>query len=140
MRDGRDRREDALANQPEHATRTAAQKVLAVAVSPQALSVLPRHVLPPESEIARTTYEALADVALSGRGAPALVLSPLLTPAFDALDLARRLGQGGYRGRYLALVDRLPNADLIRREVAAQTPAINFDVIVLDGSTPLHSL
>jgi hypothetical protein len=54
--------------------------------------------------------------------APALVLSPLLTPIFDAIDLARYLSQRGYRGRYLALVDRLPSANLIRREVEAQSP------------------
>ena len=77
---------------------------------------------------------------LTGPGAPALILSPLLTAEFDALDLARLLAQCGYRGRYLALVDRLPSANLIRREVAQQSPSINFDVIVLDGSTPLHAL
>jgi hypothetical protein len=69
-----------------------------------------------------------------------LVLSRLVTPEFDALDLARMLAQYGYRGRYLALVDRLPDARLVRREVAAQSPGINFDVIILDGSSPLHSL
>jgi CheY-like chemotaxis protein len=114
--------------------------VLAVALAPQALDLLPRHVLEPHSYIARVSYEELDSIAFSGRRRPALVLSPLLTPVFDAIDLARYLSQRGYRGRYLALVDRLPSANLIRREVEAQSPDLNFDVVVLDGSSPLHSL
>ncbi|NKX46037.1 hypothetical protein [Roseicyclus persicicus] len=113
---------------------------MAVALSPEALTGLPRHVLSPDSRIRRIAYDRLADEALAGPEAPALVLAPLLTPVFDALDLARLLTQAGYRGRYLALVDRLPSANLIRREVAAQSPNLNFDVIILDGSSPLHSL
>ncbi|PWK62530.1 hypothetical protein C7455_101558 [Roseicyclus mahoneyensis] len=118
----------------------AALKVLSLALSEAALLALPRHVLQPGSHIRRTGLAELPDELMTGPHAPGLVLSPLLTPEFDALDLARILTQCGYRGRYLALVDRLPSANLIRREVAAQSPNINFDVIVLDGSTPLHSL
>jgi hypothetical protein len=114
--------------------------VLAVALATAALDLLPRNVLEPRSYIARVTYEELDSIRFSGPDAPALVLSPLLTPVFDAIDLARYLSQRGYRGRYLALVDRLPSANLIRREVEAQSPDLNFDVVVLDGSSPLHSL
>lgn len=113
---------------------------MAVSLSPSALLKLPRSVLPPGSEIRSIDFETLPEARLSGVDAPALVLSPLLTPVFDALDLARMLTQGGYRGRYLALVDKLPSANLIRREVEAQSPTLNFDVVVLDGSSPLHSL
>jgi hypothetical protein len=111
-----------------------------VALPADVLDLLPRHVLEPKSYIARTGYDDLDSVQFTGRDAPVLVLSPLLTPVFDVIDLARYLSQRGYRGRYLALVDRLPSANLIRREVAAQYPDLNFDVVVLDGSTPLHSL
>jgi hypothetical protein len=130
----------AQANRSDASAETAATHVLAVALAAPALSALPRSVLSPDAQIRRIAFERLPEQALSGPGAPGLVLSPLLTPVFDALDLARLLTQAGYRGRYLALVDRLPSANLIRREVAAQSPALNFDVIVLDGSSPLHSL
>lgn len=140
MMDGRDRRPLVPGRTTEVENDSAGRVVLAVSLSHAALKALPRHVLEPAARIKRASLQILPEMPLSGPEAPGLVLSPLLTPEFDALDLARILTQCGYRGRYLALVDRLPSANLIRREVAAQSPKINFDVIVLDGSTPLHSL
>lgn len=116
------------------------QSVLAIEIAPELVLALPRHVVQPGSEIRTIGLAQLGAEVLTGVGAPALILSLLVTPGFDALDLARLLSQNGYRGRYLALVDRLPNPTLIRREVAAQSPGVNFDVIILDGSSPLHSL
>jgi hypothetical protein len=137
--DGRDRRRLATTDGANQ-TDTSAQRVLAVALEVEVILALPRNVVSPGSYIRSVPIEHLAEEVLTGENAPALVLSPLLTPSFDALDLARLLTQCGYRGRYLALVDRLPSANLIRREVEAQSPNLNFDVIVLDGSKPLHSL
>ncbi len=139
MMDGRDKRLTATGD--DVADRSAQSRtVLAVALDPQSLDLLPPNVLEPHSYIARVDYDELDSMSFSGPQAPALVLSPLLTPVFDAIDLARYLSQRGFRGRYLALVERLPSAKLIRREVEAQSPDLNFDVIVLDGSSPLHSL
>jgi hypothetical protein len=140
MMDGRDRRPLVPGRQTEVGEDTEARNILAVALSEKALQALPRHVLQPGAQISRIGLDTLPERLTKGPRHPELVLSPLLTPDFDALDLAGILTQCGYRGRYLALVDRLPSANLIRREVAAQSPDINFDVIVLDGSTPLHSL
>ncbi|MFW5654725.1 MAG: hypothetical protein ACOCTP_01210 [Roseicyclus sp.] len=119
---------------------TQTRTVLAVSLPTETLDLLPPNVLEPHSYVARVSYDELDSMSFAGAKAPALVLSPLLTPVFDAIDLARYLSQRGYRGRYLALVDRLPSANLIRREVEAQSPDLNFDVVVLDGSSPLHSL
>jgi hypothetical protein len=138
MMDGRDKR--LLATSKERDADAHSRTVLAVSLGPETLDLLPRHVLEPHSYVARVTYDDLDSMSFAGPKAPALVLSPLLTPVFDAIDLARYLSQRGYRGRYLALVDRLPSANLIRREVEAQSPDLNFDVVVLDGSSPLHSL
>jgi hypothetical protein len=137
--DGRDRRRLASTDvfTPVDAS---SQRVLAVALTTEVVQALPRHVVSPGSYLRSVTVEQLPEEVLTGADAPDLVLSPLLTPAFDALDLARLLTQCGYRGRYLALVDQLPSATLIRREVEAQSPELNFDVVVLDGSTPLHAL
>jgi len=115
-------------------------RVLAVAIAKPALDALPRHVLEPHSYIASIAYDELDTVVFNGPEAPELVLTPLLTPMFDALDMARYLSQAGFRGRYLALVDQLPSANLIRAEVEAQSPLLNFDIVVLDGRTPIHSL
>lgn len=140
MMDGRDRHAMVPGRPTDLDEGSAALRVLALALSEDTLEALPRHVLQPGARITRITLDMLPERPMTGAQAPDLVLSPLLTPEFDALDLARMLTQTGYRGRYLALVDRLPSANLIRREVAAQSPSINFDVIVLDGSTPIHSL
>jgi hypothetical protein len=140
MMDGRDKKLTAAPGRGATDRDTHSRTVLAVALASQALDLLPRNVLEPHSYIARVSYDELDSVVFSGPEAPALVLSPLLTPIFDAIDLARYLSQRGYRGRYLALVERLPSANLIRREVEAQSPDLNFDVVVLDGSSPLHSL
>lgn len=137
--DGRDRRRLAATDESTPVDQSS-QRVLAVALAAETVLALPRHVVSPGSYIRSVGFDRLPEERLTGRDAPELVLSPLLTPAFDALDLARMLSQCGYRGRYLALVDRLPSANLIRREVEAQSPNLNFDVIVLDGSTPIHSL
>lgn len=140
MMDGPDRRQMASRRATDKDRSTRAPRVLAISLSPAALDLLPKNVLEPHSYIARSGYDDLDTVVFTGPDAPDLVLAPLLTPKFDALDLARYLSQAGYRGRYLALVDRLPSATLIRREVKAQSPDLNFDLVVLDGSTPLHSL
>lgn len=71
------------------------------------------------------------DAALLAEAAPELVLSPLVDAAFDAVDVARRLGGLGFRGRYLALADRLPNPDAVRAEVRAAAPALDFDLLVV---------
>ncbi len=122
------------------ASDTRSRRVLAVALAQDSIDRLPRHVLEPNAYVARVPYGQLRDIPLVGDKAPALILSPLVTPIFDAIDMARYLGDSGFTGRYLALVDKLPSANLIRREVAAQSPGLSFDVVVLDGSSPLHSL
>lgn len=138
--DGRDNKLTARGADSTSDGDTSSRTVLAVALHRKALDLLPRHVLEPHSYVAEVDYEDLDAMPFAGPEAPALILSPLLTPVFDAIDLARYLSQRGFRGRYLALVDRLPSANLIRREVEAQSPDLNFDVVVLDGSSPLHSL
>lgn len=63
--------------------------------------------------------------------APDLVLSPLMTAAFDVIDVAERLRAVAFAGRYCAVANDLPDADLIRREVHSVAPELAFDVIIL---------
>ena len=67
--------------------------------------------------------------------APRLILTPLLSSGFDALDFAQKLQQLGFKGRYRALVSHLPHETVIVREVNAAAPAINFGVTELSGLT-----
>ena len=68
------------------------------------------------------------------RTKPDFVLSALVGAGFDALDVARLLAELGYRGRYRAVADRLPCPSVVRAEVGAIAPDLDFDVFTLsDG-------
>ncbi|MBV7409830.1 hypothetical protein [Maritimibacter sp. DP1N21-5] len=62
---------------------------------------------------------------------PDVVISPLVTSQFDCLEVAHRLAQAGYRGRYRALTPQLPRPEMVRREVRASFPDIDFDVVLV---------
>lgn len=66
---------------------------------------------------------------LLSRLCPDVVLSALMGPGFDAIELAALLEELGFSGRYRALVASLPDAGLVRREVRAAAPGVDFDVL-----------
>lgn len=68
---------------------------------------------------------------LLARSRPDVVLSPLVGDRFDCFEIAERLTQAGFSGRYLAFVESLPNPGMIRRELHGQFPAVRFELIVL---------
>ena len=59
---------------------------------------------------------------------PQMVLSPLMTNDFDAIDLARHLHELGYTGCYRVIAPNTAHADIIRADVAAVAPNIDFDI------------
>lgn len=80
------------------------------------------------------TAETLAAVQ------PDVVLSPLVFGPFDCFDLAAVLSAAGFLGRYRAAAGQIPSPGLVRREIAASFPELDFDVVVLSdggGQTPL---
>lgn len=112
--------------------------VLAVALSDEAVAQMPRHVLAPTSEVALSTLAQVKSRAVAGPGAPELVLAPLTARGFDAMDLLASLTKGHFRGRVLVLTPHMPDIPLVRADVVAQAPALNVDVIAMDGSSALH--
>jgi hypothetical protein len=86
--------------------------------------------LPANSRLAFTDFRSVT-AELFQVMAPTLVLSPLLARGFDCIDLAQVLHGMGYRGRYRAVADILPDPGMIRREIAAICPGLDFDVIVM---------
>jgi hypothetical protein len=62
---------------------------------------------------------------------PDVVLTPLVGAGFDCLDVAVALCAAGYRARLRAVVRYVPNPGLVRREIAASCPGLDFDLIVL---------
>ena len=63
---------------------------------------------------------------------PSLVLSPLLARRFDCVDVAQMLHQIDFAGMMRAVGDDLPDPDIVRREVRALCPRLDFDLINLD--------
>lgn len=63
---------------------------------------------------------------------PDFVLSALVGDGFDALDIARRLQELGFRGRYRAVAQRLASPEVVWAEVAAVAPEIDFDVFEIE--------
>ncbi len=62
---------------------------------------------------------------------PDVILSPLVSDAFDCIDLAHALAEAGFRGRYRAVAAHIPDPALVRREIRACAPGIDFDIILI---------
>lgn len=63
---------------------------------------------------------------------PDVIMSPLINRSLDAFEIAGRLAQLQFRGRYMIVADKLPYPDLVRGEISKAAPLI--DVHVLAGS------
>ncbi|HCQ63914.1 MAG TPA: hypothetical protein DIU07_01485 [Rhodobacteraceae bacterium] len=74
---------------------------------------------------AQVTAEALDRIR------PDVVVSSLVGPGFDCLDLSERLAAAGFRGKYRAIAPTVPDPDLVRREITDRFPALDFDLVVL---------
>lgn len=84
--------------------------------------------LPVNEDMSFLDFDDLTeDIVLSV--APDVVLAPLLSRRFDCLDVAERLWGFGYRGRFLALAGQLPDPGMIRAEIAALFPGLDFDIV-----------
>ena len=62
---------------------------------------------------------------------PDIVVAALMSPVIDALDLAERLESLGYRGRFWALASAVPKVPMVREEVCAIAPGIDFEIVTL---------
>jgi hypothetical protein len=62
---------------------------------------------------------------------PFIILSPLLDEKFDVIEIAARLQKLGYKGRYRAITETMPNADMIRAEIQDEAPDLDFDLLVM---------
>lgn len=86
--------------------------------------------IPADSKLAFADFTSVTE-ELFDLIAPTLVLSPLLARGFDCSDLAQVLTSLGFKGRYRAVADALPDPEMIRREIASLCPGLDFDVIVV---------
>lgn len=75
----------------------------------------------------RTIDEITGDLLAAVR--PDLIVSPAVSHGFDCIDVAGVLASLGYRGAYRALARDLPRPEMIRREVLAICPGLDFDIV-----------
>lgn len=72
--------------------------------------------------------------ALLAQHRPDVVLSPLVAPEFDCVEVAGLLAQSGFSGRYRAFAENLPRPDMVRCEIGQSFPDLDFDVLVVTRS------
>jgi hypothetical protein len=67
---------------------------------------------------------------------PDIILSPLVSEDFDAVDVAGVLSALAYDGPYRAVTDTLPDPEIIRKKVRNHAPYLDFDLVVLPMLAP----
>lgn len=93
-----------------------------------------RRIRPLPSRTMRVSFTSLRDLDsdVLRTVSPEVVISPVICPDFDCLDVAQQLSFLGYLGPYRAISARQMQPRIIRREVHALCPALNFDLQALD--------
>lgn len=94
-----------------------------------------RGTLPVDGSLAFASFQGIT-AELFEILSPQIVLSPLLARGFDCIDLAQMLASIGFTGQYRAIAEDLPNPEIIRREITALCPALDFDVVTVSDREP----
>ena len=69
--------------------------------------------------------------ALARAEVPDVILGPLVSHSFDALDLARRLVELQYRGRVRVVAGQVPRPQAILSELRGAAPGLDIDLFLL---------
>lgn len=112
------------------ATSQGAPKILAIGdlrLWRQSFGALPVH-----QEVHFSSIDDL-DEGLLATASPDRVVSPVVTPLFDCIDVAFRIANLSFRGAYRALTRDLPDPRMVRQEVRGLCPDLDFDIVhILD--------
>ena len=65
------------------------------------------------------------------RLSPEIILSPLITDQFDAIDIAQLLADEGYRGLYCAVSEHVGDRESVITELRRTAPMMEVDLFVL---------
>ena len=101
--------------------------ILTIGISPALLDRIRKTT---DASFAHAEFAEL-DVQLIAQVMPDIVLAPLFGRGFDAVDLADRLTEMGYRGALHAVTAPLPDPEAVRREVKHHCGDIVFSLIEL---------
>ena len=104
------------------------RNLVLVDVPPNLASRLPRVVDAAEMVIA-ANIDKMPKILATER--PDMVISPLIGPKFDAIELAVQLRKAVFRGRLVVICDKLPDPSLIRQELENQALGFTVSLLVL---------
>ena len=83
----------------------------------------------PHGGMAFISFEEVTEAMLD-RYNPTLVISPILAPSFDCIELSLLLHNIGFTGKYRAMAQDLPKPELVVREVSQMCPRLDFDIVI----------
>jgi hypothetical protein len=77
-----------------------------------------------------TTFASFAEVTpvLVDALDPEIVISSVLGHNFDCVDLAEKLCEMGFEGRYRLIADGLPRPDVVIKEIRALFPTLRVEL------------
>jgi len=103
--------------------------ILVLGFSQTDLVHLPKGIISEHMQVHFTSLMALVGNVLHELN-PAEVISPLISGGCDAHQVARRLSDLGFRGRYKVLTTALPRPDMVRAEISnAAAPEIAVSLV-----------
>ena len=89
------------------------------------------HQMPRGSSIQFVSIDAVNESLLE-RLCPTVVISPALSKRFDCIDLAQKLANLNYTGRYRAVSHELPNPGMVEREIRQLCTRLDFAILISD--------
>ena len=105
------------------------RNLVLVDVPPNLASRLPRMVVDAAELVMAANIDKMPEILATER--PDMVISPLIGPKFDAIELAAQLRNAAFRGRLVVICDKLPDASLIRQELENQALGFTVSLLVL---------
>ncbi|WP_039019697.1 hypothetical protein [Halocynthiibacter namhaensis] len=86
--------------------------------------------LPQDEALVFIDFHAFSAEALL-KHRPTMILTPLTSLDFDALDIAERLQAFRFAGAFRILAPKLPNPEMIAREINYKAPNVDSEIIEL---------
>lgn len=134
MQDRTDLRSKVLRPAQFNTQTNVSRPVLCIDLAPAQTELVRRHMGEPDAPLQPLHFGALGDDSLM-KYRPELVVTPLFSERFDAVDVAEALAFAGYYGELWAVGPELPNPRLIERELRDVAQNILCRLIVEDAAT-----
>lgn len=105
------------------------RKLVLVEVPPALERRLPRLVIDAADDVIAANLDSVPQILTNDP--PEMVVSPLISARFDAIELAVALRKAAFRGKLVVVCDKLPDPALIRQELENQASGFSVSLLVL---------